>query len=148
MSQPTALDEIAAYRVRLTDARQKATDTLSLSLRTVGFGLAAVSYSFVFSSTPSTSLVDQKIFLFVGSGFGAFSVLLDVAQSFKDRHSAQATLDFMKDCAATGRRPTPQELVETRNINGASDVFHLLIARTICCFIGVVAVLSGIVRTI
>jgi hypothetical protein len=103
VTEPAAVDEIIASRNRLVEQRQKATETISLTLRTIGMGLAAVAYSFVFASTPSASLATQKVPLFLASIFGAASVLADIFQSFADRNSAQGTLDFLKQCRSCER---------------------------------------------
>lgn len=148
MTEPAALDEIVASRNRLVDQRQKASETLSLTLRTVGMGLAAVAYSFTFSSTQSSAIVANRDYLFGASALGALSVMLDVMQSFADRNSAQAGLDFLTSCANRDYVPKPSEIKNARQKGGAAAAFDIMVIRAVACFFGFVLLLVGIAKSI
>jgi hypothetical protein len=145
---PAALDEIVASRNRLVDQRQKAADAVSSTLRTIGMGLAAVTYSFVFASTPSAVLASQKIALFCASALGATSVFADILQSFSERRSAQGTLEFLRDCRNRDYTPTPREIETERSLRGGRLAFGLLILRFFLCFFGAFFLMIGIARTL
>ncbi|WP_298426373.1 hypothetical protein [Rhodoblastus sp.] len=148
MTEPAHIDELIASRNRLVDQRQKANDTLSLSLRTVGMGLAAVAYSFTFAATQNAAFVSHRGYLFAASALGALSIMLDVLQSFAERRSAQATLDYLTSCASRDYTPTPSEIKNHRHVSGASAAFGLLIARALVCLAGFVVLLAGIAKSI
>lgn len=148
MTEPAAIDEVIASRNRLVDQRQKAADALSLTLRTIGMGLAAIAYSFVFAASPSAALVSQKTPLFVASAFGAASVFADVLQSFAERQSAQGTLDFLKECRSRDYQPAPREIEREKQVRGGQVALTLLILRAVLCLLGATALLSAIARTL
>jgi len=146
VTEPAALDEIVAIRNRLVDQRQKANDTLSLTLRTVGMGLAAITFSFVFAVTPNPALSAHKAYIFAASAFGASSIAFDILQSFADRRSAQDTLDFLRDCGE--RIPNPSEIVACRKRRGTSAAFALLVFRALACCAGFLCLLVGISKSL
>lgn len=148
MTEPAAFDEIIASRNKLVDQRQKAAETVSSTLRTIGMGLAAISYSFVFASTPSAALATQKTCLFFASALGALSVFADILQSFADRNSAQATLNFMKDCRRRDYVPTSLEIEHKRSSTGGNASFGLLVTRFIFCALGIFFLMLAIIRTL
>jgi hypothetical protein len=144
----TAIDEIVASRNRLVDQRQRATDTLSLTLRTIGMGLAAIAYSFVFGSSQNNALAAHKVPLFIAAALGAVSILFDLLQSFADRNSAQGTLEFLKACRNPEYRPTPKEIEDEKNACGGRLVTGFLVLRFLLCMFGILFLMLAICRSL
>jgi hypothetical protein len=114
----------------------------------MGMGLAAIAYSFVFSSSPHTELEAQKTPLFIASALGAASVLADILQSFAERKSAQETLDFLKSCRMPEYIPTPREIESKRRSSGGDSAFALLVIRFVMCIFGTGFLMFAIGRTL
>jgi transposase len=148
MTEPTALDEIVAKRNRLVDDRQKAEEAISSTLRTVGMGLAAVAYSFVFVASPNPALAAHKVPIFAASALGALSILLDILRSFAQRTAAQSALGFLAQRGDEDCRPTPSEIIANSRTSGGSVAFGLLVLRALACFLGFVCLLVGIAKSL